>query len=380
MKATETSFASKATTTGVQIPSWPAAPTNAGTVTNQTQNTIMIGSENGQEYRCGTGGTWGDWQTDSDGLITFENLSPGTEYTIQNRYQSGKDENGQEHFASFTNSTTSVTLPSITTTSLETGYVGVAYSDQLEAVVAEGTNVTWSLENSSLPAGLTLNGDGTISGTPTTAGQFSVIVKVAIFGELGQERAGTMGQLSITIRAGTLTGTLTITGNPVAGQTLTASYSDPGVALSYQWYRGGTAISGATGDTYTLTAQDVGQSITVTATAADNNYDGSVTSDPVTVGKATGSIEISCGDVTYGTAVNPIVTSTTNEGADVTYTYTGTDGTEYGPSETAPTDAGTYTVTATVAETATHTAATSEPVTFTIEGPPVPPRQPQLPG
>ena len=199
--------------TEISIPDRPAAPTTAGTVTNQTQNTIMIGSENGQEYRCGTGGTWGDWQTDSDGLITFENLSPGTEYTIQNRYQSGKDENGQEHFASFTNSTTSVTLPSITTTSLETGYVGVAYSDQLEAVVAEGTNVTWSLENSSLPAGLTLNGDGTISGTPTTAGQFSVIVKVAIFGELGQERAGTMGQLSITIsKSDAELGGLTVTG------------------------------------------------------------------------------------------------------------------------------------------------------------------------
>ncbi len=388
--------------TKISIPDRPQAPTNAGTVTNQTQNTIMIGSENGQEYRCGTGGTWGDWQTDSDGLITFENLSPGTEYTIQNRYQSGKDEHGQEHFASFTNSTTSVTLPSITTTSLETGYVGVAYSAQLEAVVAEGTNVTWSLENSSLPAGLTLNGDGTISGTPTTAGQFSVIVKVAIFGELGQERAGTMGQLSIIISKSdadlgnltvsgqtgfqghfqygdvitvtftpqprvttstksleentatltytpaegeavtlatatvgddgsfklaydtrekklpigedltltvsyggsdalnpveeTVTLTLdkailknmpTVTGSFVYGGTLTVNYTkQDDETVTYQWYRGDQPIDRATSDTHTLTAEDVGQSITVTVTATDDYHTGSVTSNPVTVEKA----------------------------------------------------------------------------------------------
>ena len=261
--------------TEISIPDRPAAPTNAGTVTNQTQNTIMIGSENGQEYRCGTGGTWGDWQTDSDGLITFENLSPGTEYTIQNRYQSGKDENGQEHFASFTNSTTSVTLPSITTTSLETGYVGVAYSDQLEAVVAEGTNVTWSLENSSLPAGLTLNGDGTISGTPTTAGQFSVIVKVAIFGELGQERAGTMGQLSITIsKSDAELGGLTVTGQ--TGFEGHFQYGDIITVTFTPQLRVTTSTKSLEENTATLTYTNAeGEEVTLaTATAGD---DGSFT-------------------------------------------------------------------------------------------------------
>ena len=482
-KATETSFASEATTTGVQIPSRPTAPTNAVTVTNQTQNTIMIGSENGQEYRCGTGGTWGDWQTDSDGLITFENLSSGTEYTIQNRYQSGKDENGQEHFASFTNSTTSVTLPSITTTSLETGYVGVAYSDQLEAVVAEGTNVTWSLENSSLPAGLTLNGNGTISGTPTTAGQFSVTVKVAIFGELGQERAGTMGQLSIIIsksdaelgglnvsgntgiaegafqygdtvkvvftperktetntnslaeNTATLTYTPTegeavtlataaaqadgsfeltydtkekklpigenltltvsyggsgalnpvekeltvtleqailknmptVTGSFVYGETLTVNYTkQDDESVTYQWYRGGEKISDATENSYTLTAEDISKNIYVIVSATDEWHRGAMQSRQQEVAKAQGSIEIACDSVTYGENVQPSVTSNTNSGADVTYSYAGTGSTSYGPSNEAPENAGTYTVTATVAETATHTSAESEPVAFTI--------------
>ena len=488
IKATETSFASEATTTGVQIPSRPTAPTNAGTVTNQTQNTIMIGLENGQEYRCGTGGTWGDWQTDSDGLITFENLSPGTEYTIQNRYQSGRNETtGQEHFASFTNSTTSVTLPSITTTSLETGYVGVAYSDQLEAVVAEGTNVTWSLENSSLPAGLTLNGNGTISGTPTTAGQFSVTVKVAIFGELGQERAGTMGQLSIIISKSdaelgglevsgqtgfqghfqygdvitvtftperkennstnalaentaaltytpaegaavelatataqsdgsfkltydtkekklpigenlsltvsyggsgefnpveeTVTLSLdkailknmpTVTGSFVYGGTLTLNYTpQDDEEVTYQWWRiiddsSTERIDGATGETYTLTESEIGGSIYIIVSATDEWHRGAKQSDQYQISKAPGSIVIACDSVTYGETVQPSVTNNTNTGADVTYSYAGTGSTSYGPSNEAPTNAGTYTVTATVAETATHTSAESEPVAFTI--------------
>ncbi len=57
------------------------------------------------------------------------------------------------------------------------------------------------------------------------------------------------------------------------------------------------------------------------------------------VAMAPGSIEIACDSVTYGEAVAPTVTSNTNEGADVTFTYTGTDGTSYGPSSEAPEDA-----------------------------------------
>ena len=491
IKATETSFASEATTTDVQIPPRPAAPTNAATVTNKTENTIMTSSEAGQEYRCGTGDTWGDWQTASDRSITFENLSPGTEYTIQNRYPSGRNEaTAQEHFASFTNSTTSVTLPSITTTGLETGYVGVAYSAQLEAAVAEGTNVTWSLENSSLPAGLTLNGDGTISGTPTAAGQFSVTVKVTIFGEWGEERASKMGQLSIIIsKSDAELGGLTVSGNtgfdghfqygdvitvtftpersegisthalvegtasltyanaegeevtlataaaqadgsfelsydtgekklPIGedlaltvsyggshalnpaeetvtlaldqaylrniptvtgsfmyGETLTVNYTpQDDETVTYRWYRVGDdgigeTITGANGPEYKLTLEDIGTQIYASVVATDDWHFGSKQSiDDDVVAKATGSIEIACDSVTYGTAeVAPFVTSNTNEGADVTFTYTGTAGTSYGPSTETPEDAGTYTVTATVAETATHTEATSDPVTFTID-------------
>ncbi len=81
----------------------------------------------------------------------------------------------------------------------------------------------------------------------------------------------------------TLTGGVTITGNTVFGQTLTAVTStltsNPAISnlgtLTYQWKRGATNI-GTNSATYTLAATDVGNTITVTVSAT--NTIGSVTS------------------------------------------------------------------------------------------------------
>ena len=174
----------------------------------------------------------------------------------------------------------------------------------------------------------------------------------------------------------------TITGSFVYGGTLTLNYTpQDDEEVTYQWWRiiddsSTERIDGATGETYTLTESEIGGSIYVIVSATDEWHRGAKQSDQYRISKAPGSIEIACDSVTYGETVQPTVTSTTNEDATVTYTYTGVNGTDYPASTTAPTDAGTYTVTATVAETATHTAAESEPVAFTIEGPPVPPANP----
>jgi|GEM_PF-1491763 len=65
--------------------------------------------------------------------------------------------------------------PTITTTSLPEGRVGVAYAAQLTATPYLGGELTWSLNSDSdpLPDGLSLAADGTISGTPTAAGTYS---------------------------------------------------------------------------------------------------------------------------------------------------------------------------------------------------------------
>jgi hypothetical protein len=75
-----------------------------------------------------------------------------------------------------------------------------------------------------------------------------------------------------------------ITGTPTNGQTLTAVAAQPSGTSStrtYQWNRGGTPIDGATSDTYTLVAADVGQSITVTQTETNSAGAASATSPGV---------------------------------------------------------------------------------------------------
>ena len=66
--------------------------------------------------------------------------------------------------------------PSITTTSLPAGDVGVSYSQAL-ATSGGTTPFTWSVSAGALPTGLTLGAStGIISGTPTTAGTYSFTV------------------------------------------------------------------------------------------------------------------------------------------------------------------------------------------------------------
>ena len=60
--------------------------------------------------------------------------------------------------------------------------------------------------------------------------------------------------------------TVSISGSPVAGHTLTANLTGGSGTLSYQWTRDDGAVSSATGQTYTLTAADVGHQIAVKIT------------------------------------------------------------------------------------------------------------------
>ena len=69
-------------------------------------------------------------------------------------------------------------------------------------------------------------------------------------------------------------GTVSITGEAKVGETLTAEVQDqdgvPDTGVTYQWLRDGKEIAGATGKSYTLTADDVGQKISVKAAYQDN--------------------------------------------------------------------------------------------------------------
>jgi hypothetical protein len=75
-------------------------------------------------------------------------------------------------------SITVVPPPAITTASLAGATVGTAYSAMLQASGGI-TPYNWTLTGGTLPPGLNVNGDGSISGSPTAGGNFSFTVQVA---------------------------------------------------------------------------------------------------------------------------------------------------------------------------------------------------------
>lgn len=79
-------------------------------------------------------------------------------------------------------------------------------------------------------------------------------------------------------------GSVTIAGNAVTGETLTADVSDfNGIsgAITYQWAGDGANIAGATSSTYVVTTAEVGQTITVTASYTDDaGFSEALTSPP----------------------------------------------------------------------------------------------------
>ncbi len=84
----------------------------------------------------------------------------------------------------------------ITTSSLDVGTAGTAYSKNLTAT--GGTSpYTWEIIDGNLPAGLSLS-DNTISGTPTTAGTSDFIVEVT---DSSEPAATATRSLSITIHS-----------------------------------------------------------------------------------------------------------------------------------------------------------------------------------
>jgi hypothetical protein len=136
-------------------------------------------------------------------------------------------------------------------------------------------------------------------------------------------RAGYSGSVSAsagTIGFPALTGSVSIDGSVVVGQTLTVNTTSLGGSgtISYQWKRNGADIPGGTNSSYNLVSADNGTTISVTVTRANNS--GSVTSagvGPVTLPALTGSVSIT------GTAVvgQTLTVNTTSLGGGGTSSY-----------------------------------------------------------
>lgn len=155
--------------------------------------------------------------------------------------------------------------PSITTTTLPSGKVGVAYSTTLAA--SNGTTpYSFSLVSGSLPAGLTLSSTGTISGTPATAGTASFSIKLT-----DKNALSSTASFSVTIAAAT----------PVS--ILTASLPAGTVGVSYAATI--SATNGTLPYSYSVAAGALPAGLTLSTS-------GAITGTPTAAGTANVTIQV----------------------------------------------------------------------------------------
>jgi large repetitive protein len=116
----------------------------------------------------------------------------------------------------------------ITTDTLPSGTVGIAYSS---ALAASGgvTPYAWSLTSGSLPDGLTLSASGTINGTPTAAGTFTPTIQAT---DAAQQRVSK--SFSIVIVPNVKITTTTIAGG-VVGSAYSQQLAATGGTAPYTW-------------------------------------------------------------------------------------------------------------------------------------------------
>ncbi len=174
----------------------------------------------------------------------------------------------------------------------------------------------------------------------------------------------TIGQATPIVTV-TNVGTYTYNGNPQGPNTA----SNTGTGTSYTFSYLGTG-----GTTYgpSVTQPTNAGSYTVTATVAasgDGNWTAaSSAATAFAIGAGSSSITVTgaTGYTYNGMPQGPSTSMENGSTGAITYSYAGTSGTTYGPSATAPTNAGNYTATATVAADANNTGATSAAYSFVI--------------
>jgi hypothetical protein len=223
------------------------------------------------------------------------------------------------------------------------------------------------------PAGMTSYAWGIANGTITSATNIQTITYTA-----GASGSVTLN-LTVTAPNGCIvSGSTPVTINPLpATPTITpggpTTFTYPGnvtlnssVATGYQWYLAGNPISGATNQAYVASASG-----NYTVTVTDGNGCASAPSAPtsVTVNPATPVVTATGGTFVYNGTPQPgsgTATGGAGESLTVTLSYSGTGSTVYGPSATAPSLVGTYTVVAHTPGDSNNLPGDSAPAALTI--------------
>lgn len=112
-----------------------------------------------------------------------------------------------------------------------------------------GTGIySWFIDGGTLPNGLTLNTDGTLTGTPTLAGTFNFTVRVAASGLLTSYQQTGTKSFSMTITSGGLTIVETSLPSATTGQPYSFQLHANGGTAPYRWTLGSTGAQGITID------------------------------------------------------------------------------------------------------------------------------------
>ncbi|MCE1180399.1 MAG: carboxypeptidase-like regulatory domain-containing protein [Micrococcales bacterium] len=126
-------------------------------------------------------------------------------------------------------------------------------------------------------SGVAISG-ATASGYTLTGADYAKTITVRVTGaKAGYATVAKTSAATAAVAIGSLTPTPvpTITGTKKVGYRLTATpgaWGPAPVTLSYQWFRSGVAISGATASGYTLTGADYAKTITVRVTGRKTGY------------------------------------------------------------------------------------------------------------
>jgi hypothetical protein len=320
----------------------PAAPTLA----SNTTTSITLNAVTGCEYRRDGGA----WQT----ATAFTGLTPSTSYSFTQRKAETATHLASPESAAATFSTQGTTFVAVTNiTGVPTAATATLPLTLTGTVVpsnATNQTIVWTVSNAGT-TGATISGN-----TLNTTNSGTATVLATIVNGLTPTSNYTQ-TFTITVTKATLGGTVTITGNAVFGETLTANTSaltsSPVIpalgTLSYQWQRGTTNIAGATSSTYTLVQADIAQTIRVQVTAA--NCTGTITSaNTATVTKATQTAPAA-----PTMASNTTTSITLNAVTDCEYRR-GTEAWQTSTEFTGLTPNTSYSFTQRKAETATHLA------------------------
>src|ERR1035441_10696409 len=237
-----------------------------------TGNNVIIAGGTPDHGFTGMAAPFGNAQIDSFGAIIGDNLNTasGTGATIT--------ENPSGVAAVFTIGFLTPAALAITTTSLPSGQVGIAYSTTLAAT--GGTSpYSWSLTGGTLPAGLTLNvATGAISGIPTATATATALTFM-VTDSSSPNQSETVNLMLTIVAPTTLAITTTSLPSGQVGIAYSTTLAATGGTSPYSWsLTGGTlpagltlnAATGAISGTPTATATATALTFMVTDSSSPN--------------------------------------------------------------------------------------------------------------